>query len=138
MGILLSVRGKVGPIIFQVPAPLISFMRDTGLVFFLSTVGIKAGLQIGVLIQREGLQIILISILIILLPMVFISFWVKFYYKMKTIDILGILSGGMTSSPGLAVCSNMTQSQMPIVLYATVYPFAMVSMIIWAKIMALF
>lgn len=138
MGILLSNRGKVGPIIFQVPAPLISFMRDIGLVFFLSTVGIKAGSQIGVLIQREGLQIILISILIMLIPMLVISFCVKFYFKMKTIDILGILSGGMTSSPGLAIASNMTHSQRPIVLYATVYPFAMVLMIIWAKIMALF
>lgn len=138
MGILLSNRGKIGPVIFQVPAPLISFMRDFGLVFFLSTVGIKAGSQIGTIIQKEGVEIILISILITVVPMIFVSLWMKIYLKKKVIEMLGILSGGMTSSPGLAVASNMTSSQRPIVLYATVYPLAMILMIIWAKVMALF
>ncbi len=138
LGILLSNRGKVGPIIFQVPAPLVSFMRDLGLVFFLSTVGIKAGSQIGIIIQKEGVQIIIISLLIAIVPMVFISLILRYYYKTKILDMLGILSGGMTSSPGLAIATNMTDSQKPLVLYATVYPFAMILMIIWAKIMALF
>lgn len=138
MGILLSNRGKIGPVIFQVPAPLISFLRDFGLVFFLSAVGIKAGSQIGMIIQKEGIEIILISLLITVVPMVFVSLWMKIYLKKKVIEMLGILSGGMTSSPGLAVASNMTFSQRPIILYATVYPLAMILMIIWAKVMALF
>ncbi len=137
MGILLSNRGKVGPIIFQVPAPLVSFMRDFGLVLFLSSIGIKAGSQIGTIIQKEGFQIILLSILITIVPMVVITIVLKTFFKKKVIEMLGIISGGMTSSPGLAVASNMTDSQRPIILYATVYPFAMILMIIWAKIMAL-
>lgn len=137
MGIILSNRGKVGPIIFQVPAPLVSFMRDFGLVLFLSSIGIKAGSQIGIIIQKEGFQIILLSILITIVPMVMITIVLKTFFKKKVIEMLGIISGGMTSSPGLAVASNMTESQRPVILYATVYPFAMILMIIWAKIMAL-
>lgn len=38
---------------------------------------------------------------------------------------MGTITGGMTSTPGLAAADSMTDSDMPSVAYATVYPIAM-------------
>ncbi|MHB2154154.1 aspartate:alanine exchanger family transporter [Calditrichota bacterium GD2] len=137
-GLFLSNRGKVGPVIWQVPVPIITFMRDLGLTFFLAVVGTKAGAEVVQVVQTSGPKLILMGALITVLPMVLVSIWARKKYKLYLLDLMGIISGGMTSSPGLAAAASMTESQRPIILYATVYPFAMILMIIWAKIMALF
>ena len=49
-------------------------------------------------------------------------------YK-RQLDLLGTITGGMTSTPGLAAADSMTDSNIPSVAYATVYPIAMVFLI---------
>ncbi len=137
-GLILSNRGKVGPIIWQVPVPIIAFMRDLGLTIFLAVVGTKAGAHVVQIVQSSGLKLIFMGALITLLPMILVTIWARKKYKLLLIELMGIVSGGMTSSPGLAAATSMTDSQRPIILYATVYPFAMILMIIWAKVLALF
>jgi putative transport protein len=41
----------------------------------------------------------------------------------------------MTSTPGLSAVDSMTDSNAPSIAYATVYPFAMVILIICAQVM---
>ena len=52
------------------------------------------------------------------------------------LDLLGTLTGGMTSTPGLAAADSMSDSNIPGVAYATVYPIAMVLLILCIQIMA--
>ncbi len=137
-GLILSNRGKVGPIIWQVPVPIITFMRDLGLTFFLAVVGTKAGSEVVQVVRQSGFQLILVGALITLLPMILVTVWARKQFRLFLIDLMGIVSGGMTSSPGLAAAASVTDSQRPIILYATVYPFAMILMIVWSKILALF
>ena len=137
-GLILSNRGKVGPIIWQVPVPIITFMRDLGLVFFLAVVGTKAGAEVVQILQTSGPKLLVMGGLITLFPMVLVTVWARRKYGLHLLELMGIISGGMTSSPGLAAAASMTESQRPVILYATVYPFAMILMIIWAKILALF
>ncbi|NOX89425.1 MAG: transporter, partial [Calditrichaeota bacterium] len=137
-GLILSNRGKLGPVIWQVPVPIITFMRDIGLTFFLAVVGTKAGSQVVQVVQTQGPKLILMGALITVIPMVLVALVARTKYRMFLLDLMGLISGGMTSSPGLAAATSMSDSQRPIILYATVYPFAMILMIIWAKILALF
>ncbi len=137
-GLVLSNRGKLGPVIWQVPGPIITFMRDIGLTFFLAVVGTKAGSQVVQVVQTQGAKLIVMGAIITIVPMVVAALWARYRYKMRVLDLMGVISGGMTSSPGLAAATGMTESQRPIVLYATVYPFAMILMIVWAKVLALF
>jgi len=137
-GMFLSNRGKVGPVVWQVPAPIIAFMRELGLVLFLAVVGIHAGSEVFDTLKTDGLKLILIGGLITLLPMILIALLGRYYFKYKIIELLGIISGGMTSTPGLAVGTGMTESQTPLLLYATVYPLAMILMMLWTKIIILF
>ena len=46
------------------------------------------------------------------------------------------VTGGMTSTPGLAAADSMTDSNIPSVAYATVYPIAMVFLILIIQVIA--
>ena len=60
----------------------------------------------------------------------------RLFFKVNFLSLLGALTGGMTSTPGLTAVDSMTNSEGPQVAYATVYPFALVTIIICAQILA--
>lgn len=60
-----------------------------------------------------------------------------FIFKINIFDLLGTITGGMTSTPGLAAAGSMTDSDAPSVAYATVYPIAMVFLIIFIQLIAI-
>lgn len=134
-GLFLSNRGKVGPVIWMVPAAIKDFMRELGLTLFLAVVGVNAGPKIWMTIDQQGAKLLLISVIIVLLPMLLTAALARMRYKMLLTELFGLLSGGMTSTPGLAAGTSMTESQRPLVLYATVYPFAMILMMVLIKIL---
>ncbi|MEJ2053084.1 MAG: TrkA C-terminal domain-containing protein [Calditrichaceae bacterium] len=137
-GLFLSNRGKVGPVIWQVPVPITAIIRELGLTLFLAVVGIKAGAEVLNTIKADGLKLVVIGSFITIFPMVMVSLIARTKYKIKLLELYGIISGGMTSTPGLAVATGATDSQTPLIIYATVYPAAMILMMIWVKILAFF
>jgi putative transport protein len=52
--------------------------------------------------------------------------------------MLGALSGSMTSTPGLAAADSMTETNAHSIAYATVYPVAMVLLIIIVQLISIF
>lgn len=138
IGLILGARGKIGPVIWQVPVPIITFMRELGLTLFLAVVGIKAGPQVINTLQTQGVKMVAMSVMITLTPMFVTALLARYRYRMMLINMLGLISGGMTSTPGLGASTRVTESQAPLVMYATVYPLAMLLMMIWVKILALF
>ena len=61
-----------------------------------------------------------------------------FVFKISMLDMLGTITGGMTSTPGLAAADSMVDSNIPGVAYATVYPIAMVFLILFIQLIAVF
>ena len=70
------------------------------------------------------------------MPLIAASLIGIFCFKVSMLDLLGTLTGGMTSTPGLAAADSMSDSNIPGVAYATVYPIAMVLLILCIQIMA--
>ena len=134
VGILLSKLGKTGPIIWAVPGPANQLLRQMGLLFFLSAVGTKAGSQLMVTVNEYGVILLLLGALITLIPMIIAVLLGHYIFKINFLTLLGIITGGMTSSPGLAAVTSLTDSNAPCVAYAAVYPFALVSIIIFTKL----
>ena len=74
---------------------------------------------------------------ITLVPM-FVSVLIgRYVFKISMLDLLGTITGGMTSTPGLAAADSMVDSNIPGVAYATVYPIAMVFLIVFIQVIAL-
>ena len=68
------------------------------------------------------------------LPMVVGYLFAKYVLKLSLLNNLGSITGGMTSTPALGAIASKTDSQAPVVSYATAYPVALILMTIIAKV----
>lgn len=134
--LILSNRPKLGFMIWRAPMSIVNFIREMGLVLFLAAVGTASGRSLFTVIRTQGFTLLLMSIVISLVPLVIITWIAHRRLKIRLLPLSGILTGGMTSTPGLAVASSLADSPSPMIMYASVYPIAMVSMIVWSKILA--
>ncbi|WP_339659566.1 TrkA C-terminal domain-containing protein [uncultured Polaribacter sp.] len=135
--IFLSWKGKTGPIIWNLPGPANQILRQLGLLLFLTPVGLSAGQSLVLAIQEHGAILFIYGALITLIPMIITVFAGRFLLKINFLSVLGALTGGMTSTPGLSATDSMTESDAPQIAYAAVYPFSLVLIIAVAEILAI-
>lgn len=138
MALFLSAIGKTGPILWSMSGPANQLLRQLGLLLFLAEVGTSAGKNLVATFQESGFTLFAVGAAITLVPMLIAAFVGKLVFKISTLDLLGTITGGMTSTPGLAAADSMTDSNIPGVAYATVYPIAMVFLILFIQVIAMF
>ena len=136
MALVLSAVGKTGPVIWSMSGPANQLLRQLGLLLFLSEVGTSAGKTLVATFQESGFLLFGIGAAITLLPMVLAAVVARYCFRTNILDLLGTITGGMTSTPGLAAVDSMTDSNIPGVAYATVYPIAMVLLIVGIQVIA--
>ena len=135
VALLLSAVGKTGPILWSMSGPANQLLRQLGLLLFLAEVGTSAGKNLVATFQESGLLLFGVGATITVVP----SFAVvvgRLVFKISLLDLLGTITGGMTSTPGLAAADSMVDSNIPSVAYATVYPIAMVFLILFIQVIA--
>ena len=134
--LVLSAIGKTGPILWTLSGSANQLIRQIGLLLFLAEVGTSAGQNLVATFQESGWLMFLVGAAITIVPLIAASLIGIFCFKVSMLDLLGTLTGGMTSTPGLAAADSMSDSNIPGVAYATVYPIAMVLLILCIQIMA--
>jgi len=135
--LVLSKLGKTGPIIWSMSSTSNQLLRQLGLLLFLAEVGTSAGANLFSTFQTYGLSYFLGGAVITMMPMIVAGVLGHYVFKIPILDLMGVLVGGMTSTPGLATIDSMTDSTRPSVVYATIYPVAMVLVIVLIQIIAL-
>ena len=138
MALFLSAVGKTGPILWSMSGPSNQLLRQLGLLLFLAEVGTSAGANLVETFREHGLLLFCSGILITLVPMIVSAVIGRAVFKISSLDLLGTITGGMTSTPGLAAVDSMTDSNIPGVAYATVYPIAMVFLILFIQLISVF
>lgn len=133
--LVLSRLGKTGPIIWSMSGSATMLLRKLGLLLFMASVGTSAGATLADTISNQGVQLIGIGAIITLLPMIITLLIGHYVFRMNHLSLLGVITGSMTSTPGLAAVDTKTSSNAPSVGYATVYPVALVLMILFSQIM---
>ncbi len=128
--LILSAIGKTGPILWTLSGPANHLLRQFGLLLFLSEVGTSAGQNLVSTFQESGWSMFIVGAAITMVPLISATLIGIFCFKVSVLDLLGTLTGGMTSTPGLAAADSMVDSNIPGVAYATVYPIAMVFLIL--------
>lgn len=137
VALTLGRTGKTGPVMWTMTGAANQLLRQLGLLFFLAAVGTSAGTSLVHTFQEFGLELFAYGILITLIPMVLTTIIAKTFFKLNILTLLGTLTGSMTSTPGLAAVDNLVDTDAPSVAYATVYPIAMVLLIIVVQILSL-
>lgn len=136
MALFLSAIGKTGPILWSMSGPANQLLRQLGLLLFLAEVGTSAGANLVSTFRESGFLLFGVGALITLVPMLIAALVGRYVFKISLLDMLGTITGGMTSTPGLAAVDSMTDSNIPGVAYATVYPIAMVFLILFIQFIA--
>ncbi|MGL6179657.1 MAG: aspartate:alanine exchanger family transporter [Tannerellaceae bacterium] len=128
--LILSAIGKTGPIMWTMSSSSNSLLRQLGLILFLAEVGTSAGSKLIATIETSGVTLLFVGAAITLIPMVIATILGHYVFKVNMLDLLGVITGGMTSTPGLAAADSMSETGAPSIAYATVYPVAMVFLIL--------
>ena len=137
VGLVLSRIGKTGPVLWTMTGAANQLLRQLGLIFFLAAVGTDAGAEIVQTFEKYGIALFIYGAVITLVPMIIAAFAGKWFFEMNVLSLMGAISGSMTSTPGLAAADSMTESNAHSIAYATVYPVAMVLLIVIVQLITL-
>ena len=130
-GLIVGHFGHIGPIDCKVPKSTLNLMRELGLVLFLIGAGVPGGVRF---ISNVKLEYFLYGIVLTMVPMVIGFLIAKYVFKLSIFNNLGSITGGMTSTPALGTLISVTGTDDVASAYAATYPFALVSIVIAAKL----
>lgn len=137
VALVLSRIGKTGSILWTMTGAANQLIRQFGLILFLAAIGTGAGEKIVETFHEYGIELFLYGAAITIVPMFIAGLAGKFLFKMNILSLLGAISGSMTSTPGLAAADSMTDSNAHSIAYATVYPVAMVLLIVFVQLITM-
>jgi putative transport protein len=137
VALVLSRIGRTGPLIWTMSGAANNLLRQLGLILFLAAVGTSAGAEIVGTFQQYGIELFAWGAVITIIPMFLALYAGKYLFKMNLLSLFGAITGGMTSTPGLAAADSMTDTNAHSIAYATVYPVAMVLLIVVVQLLNL-
>lgn len=135
VSLLLGHFGRIGAIAGYVPRPTRLLLRELGLCLFLAGAGIKGGASFVATLQAQGMGIFVVGVIATLLPIVTGYIIATLIYRFNILTALGGVCGAMTSTPALGAISSKTDSQVPIVSYASAYPAALLLMVLGVNLL---
>ncbi|MFA5059763.1 MAG: putative transporter [Candidatus Omnitrophota bacterium] len=139
VAVILSRIGRIGPLIWYMPANANFMLREIGIVLFLACVGLRSGDKfVETLTQGQGLYWMAIASLITFVPLAVVALFARLKYKLNFLSLCGLLAGSMTDPPALAFANSLTSSNIPAVSYTTVYPLVMIMRVVSAQVLVSF
>ena len=138
LAILLSRLGKIGPLVWFMPATANTALREMGIILFLASVGIKAGEKfVPALLSSDGMIWLAGACSITIIPLLVVGLFARLVLKLNFVSLCGLLAGSMTDPPALAFANAIAKSDTPSVSYAAVYPLTMLLRIIVGQLIVL-
>ncbi|MDX1808711.1 MAG: YidE/YbjL duplication [Sulfurospirillaceae bacterium] len=136
--LILGRFGRVGSIVWQLSPHSNTLMKTLGQLIFMASIGTNAGKYLVESLSKNGLLPIYIAIFALIFSLFVVAFVCKIFLKMNFLNIMGLLSGSMTSTPTLTMANNITKSDYPSISYAAVYPMSLVLAIVLAQLLLKF
>lgn len=136
-GLTLSALRQIGPMVTELPDATNIFIRDLGLALFLAVVGTTAGGSMLPTLAKYGFPLFLAGVGVTLTALAAGIILSIFALRIPFLRSLGVITGGMTSTPGLDAAASLSPTSYAATAYATVYPAALIAKIIATKIIML-
>jgi putative transport protein len=136
IAIVLGYRGRIGNLNFYMTPGANLFMRELGIILFLSSVGLLSGEKFVETILCGGWQWMLYGIAVTFVPIMAAGIIARLL-KVNYLKICGCLSGSMTDPPALEFANSIAPVQAQATAYATVYPLTMFLRVLLAQIFVL-
>ena len=136
-GLLIGHVGHIGNISLRPQKNTLNIMREFGLAMFLLGAGTEAGQGFIDVLKEYGAGLFLVGALMTLLPMLAVILVAKKLFHMTTMNSLGSICGGMTSTPALGTLIAVAQTDAVAVAYAATYPIALIMVVLSSQFISI-
>ncbi len=136
VALFLGHKGRIGKCDFYMTPGANLFIRELGIILFLSCVGLSSGKNFISTIAGGGYMWMLYGAAITFIPLIIIGVIARMM-KFNYLSICGLLSGSMTDPPALEFANSLSPIQAQSTAYATVYPLVMFLRILMAQVLVL-
>ena len=129
-GLIFGHFGRIGNFIGRFPRNATSVLKELGLALFFVQVGFETGQSFVEALDFQAVFYAMYAIMFAVIPMA-ASFLVgHFLFRIPVSECFGVICGGMTFTPGLDIIRQVDASERPIVAYSSVYPVALILVIV--------
>ena len=135
VSLLVGHFGGIGPLRLYVPVAAKNLSRELGLMLFLAGAGVNAGAHFVEILQQQGPSLLLGGALVTTFSALVGLLVMNKFYKMNLLRTMGALTACMTNPPGLGAANAQTETDLPTLTYASVYPVALIFKIVLAQVL---
>lgn len=137
--IVLSAIGRLGRVVFYMPANANAALRELGITFFMAMVGLGAGAHFAAHpLTLETAGWVVAGAAVTVVPLLVVAVVARLARRLDYVRLCGLVAGSMTDPPALAFGNAVLRSDAASTTYAAVYPLTMVLRVIAAQVLALF
>lgn len=137
VALILGHFGKIGRMNMTVPKTTSKFLRELGLVMFLTGAGFDGGKDFVKILAEEGPILFVYGAIMTLVPMLIGYLVAAKVLKLSLLNNLGSITGGMTSTPALGTLISSAGTDDVAAAYAATYPIALVAIILVCQFLVL-
>ena len=122
---------RFGKVTVMPSVSTLKVFREFGLMLFLIGAGISGGQRF---VQEFQISYFFYGVIMTILPMIIGFVFAKYVLKIDLLNILGSITGGMTSTPALGTLIHVAGTEDVAAAYAATYPIALVAVVIVSQL----
>ena len=119
--------GRIGRVSLMPSVTTLKVFRELGLMLFLIGAGISGGARF---VQEFKIDYFVYGVVMTIVPMIVGFVFAKYILKISVLNILGSITGGMTSTPALGTLIHVAKTEDVAAAYAATYPIALVAVVL--------
>ncbi len=134
VSLLLGHFGGFGKVSLMPQESTLKLFRELGLVLFLVGAGIPGGMDF--VANFNGMYFVY-GIIMTIVPLILGFLFAKYVLKLKLLNNLGSITGGMTSTPALGTLIGVAGTEDVAAAYAATYPIALIAVVLVSQFLIL-
>jgi putative transport protein len=135
MGLVFGWLRAVHPTFGRIPEPAMWVFDTVGLTVFMACVGLAAGPSFFSGLQKSGLSLVFVGLVIALLPHTVAILFGRYVLKMNPIIVLGACCGAGTITAALRAVQEEAKSDLPALGYTVPYAIGNIVLTAWGPVL---
>jgi putative transport protein len=134
MGLVFGYLRSVRPTFGRIPEPAMWVFDMVGLTVFMAVVGLGAGPSFVAGLQKSGLSLVFVGLIVAGLPHITSILFGRYILKMNPLILLGACSGAGTLTAALKAVQEEAQSKLPTLGYTVPYAIGNIILTAWGPV----
>jgi putative transport protein len=135
MGLVFGWLRSVRPTFGRIPEAAMWVFDTVGLTTFMAVVGLGAGPSFIAGIQKSGISLIFVGLLVAVLPHITAIVFGRYILKMNPLILLGACSGAGTVTAALRALQDEAHSKLPVLGYTVPYAIGNILLTAWGPVL---